>query len=130
MSKDLFADPSRDEQIASGEIEIVEEYTKYLNVTEAVQLCKLKYPEAGVHLGMSLNRLLKILKGESKVEKREPIDRYRKLIKAFLKQNWKKVRDQVDPKCNGNCNACNDIVVLSCYITNHKWLRQFIEERK
>lgn len=132
-AEDPFEDPRRDELITSGEIQIDPRYVQCLNMSELVQLCNLIDPEARVHRGISREVLEEILtrapspKGTGNPS--NPVDRYRKLIRAFFKVYWKKVKDQIDPKCDGDCYRCHDIVVLSCYIVNHKRLQQFRSKR-
>lgn len=128
--EDPFEDPGRDERIASGEIPIDPRYVGRLNLTELVQLCNLRNPKARAHRGMRREVLEDILSGAPGPRKnRNPVDRYRKLIKAFFSVYWNKVQDQLDPKCDGNCYGCHDVVVLSCYLVNHKRLNQFRSKR-
>lgn len=128
--EDPFQDPGRDEKIASGEIPIDQRYVPFLNKTELVQLCNLVNPDARAHRGMSRNSLEEILAGAKESdEEPNPVDRYRKVIRAFFDVYWSKVQDQLDPKCDGNCWGCHDAVVLSCYIVNHKRLNQFRSKR-
>lgn len=116
--------------IAAGEIQMDPRYIPHLNVTELVQLCNLVNPDARAHRGMSREGLEEILAGAREThEEANPVDRYRKLIKAFFDVYWEKVKDQIDPKCDGNCFGCHDSVVLSCYIVNHKRLQQFRSKR-
>lgn len=128
-----FESLGHDEKIRNGDTVLDPRYFNLLNRTELVQLCNLKHPEAGAHLGMSTKDLKLILSGVSAGELRDlssnMVDRYRKLIKAFLAKNWNKVQDQFEPTCTGNCYNCHDIVVLSCYIVNQKRLRRFRAEK-
>ena len=128
--EDPFEDPGRDEMIVFGEIEIDPRYVGELNTTELVQLCQLVNPDSRAHRGMSREALEEILAGAGESHDCvNPVDRYRKLINAFFEVYWERVKDQIDPKCNGNCYECHDTVVLSCYIVNHKRLQQFRSKR-
>lgn len=128
-TEDPFEDPGRDAKIASGEISIDPRYIKHCNVTELVQICNLKHPEMRAHIGIARDYLEEAAVVAPAPGWSNPIDRYRKLIRAFFEVYWEKVQDQLDPKCDGNCYGCHDIVVLSCYIVNHKRLQQFRSNR-
>jgi len=127
--EDPFEDPGRDALIASGEIEIDPRYVGELNTTELVQLCNLRHPDMRAHRGIAREYLEEALLVAPMSGWSNPVDRYRKLIKAFFEVYWEKVKDQIDPKCNGDCFGCHDAVVLSCYIVNHKRLQQFRSKR-
>ena len=126
-----FESLEHDERIRIGKTVLDPRFFDLMNRTEMVQLCNLRYPEAGAHLGMSTKDLKLILSGVSAGRVDNPsnlVHRYRKLIKAFLARNWSKVQDQFEPTCTGDCYNCHDMVVLSCYIVNQKRLRRFRAE--
>lgn len=128
--EDPFEDPERDDKIAAGDVELDPRYIQHLNMTELVQLVQLVNPEARAHRGMKREILEELLAGAKEShEWGNPVDRYRKLIKAFFNVYWDRVQDQLDPKCDGDCFKCHDAVVLSCYIVNHKRLSQFRSKR-
>jgi hypothetical protein len=127
--EDPFEDLGRDAKIASGEIKIDPRFIDKANITELVQLCNLLHPEMRAHPGIERRHLEEAVLRKPTKKWRGPVDRYRKLIRAFFTVHWKKIKDQLDPKCGGDCYGCHDIVVLSCYLTNHKRLKQFRSER-
>ena len=127
-TKDPFESPELDKDIASGEISLDQRYMHHVNKSELVQLCNLVSPNSRAHRGMDRDELLTILRTR-RGKGKSIVDRYRKLIRAFLEVNWKKIQDQIDPKCNGNCYECHDVVVLSCYVVNAKRLQEFRSKR-
>jgi len=127
--EDPFEDLGRDAKIASGEIKIDPRFIDKANTTELVQLCNLLHPSMRAHPGIERRYLEEAVLAAPAKKWRNPVDRYRRLIQAFFKVYWKKIKDQMDPRCNGNCDGCHDVVVLSCYLTNYKRLKQFRSER-
>jgi len=127
-AEDPFESPERNERIASGEIQLDHRYLRHVNKSELVQLCNLIDPSCRAHRGMKEKELIRILKGSGGKNK-NVVDRYRKLVKAFVEVNWKKIQDQIDPHCDGDCYKCHDIVVLSCYAVNADRLQKFRSKR-
>ena len=123
-----FTDPQRDAKLAERSIRIDPRYIQHANKSELVQLAQLIHG-VRAHRGMSRSELEQIVLGKVPAGVKNPVDKYRNVVRSFLAENWDRVRDQIDPRCSGDCYNCHDIVVIGCYSVNQKALTQFKETK-
>ena len=72
---------------------------------------------------MPRKKVIEVIEDLNNVEFKNPINGYRKMMSSWLKLRWDRLQMQAVSSSCPNCEQCDDMRSLDCYMTNRSVIK-------